>query len=151
MKITGHTKAVVEKKTGYRHIWLFDPIFRTNVDIVIGPSCGKDIEEWLKRGYNIEFNSRVGEFYGRTLSMDGGLNVCIFIREGGITDPEFLASLAHEAFHAAHMILSHRGQPNGCEDGEETHAYVIGWIVREVVAGLIEIESRTRKPKSRKK
>lgn len=132
----------VEKKTGYKRVWFWDAIFRSNVDVVAGVSTGEQISEWLKTNRGIDYPAGSSDFHGRTITVDGGLNVFIFLRTSDLACPEFHATLAHEAFHASHMILSLRGQGNHADDGEECHAYVLGWIVRETVEGLKKLRKR---------
>ena len=57
-------------------------------------------------------------------------------------DSTFCANLSHEAFHAAHMILSYRGQGNNDPDGEEVHAYFSSWIVKETLDGLKRLNKK---------
>ena len=60
------------------------------------------------------------------------MNACIFFKSFEFNSNS-CSCLAHEAFHATHMILSYRGQINRDSDGEETHAYFMSWIVRETL------------------
>ena len=117
-----------------KRIALYDPLWRANIGIVIGPSNAEMVTNWFQH-HGIEYPIRGGAFDGRTATLDAGLNIYIFLAPD-LPLAEFYATLAHEAFHAAHMILSNRGQPNEDQDGEESHAYFISWIVRSVTNAM---------------
>ncbi len=53
---------------------------------------------------------------------------------------ELLGLLAHESFHAASMLLEVCGVKLSKKGNNEAHAYLIGYIVREVVKCLDKME-----------
>jgi hypothetical protein len=129
------SQSFVDKNTGYKCIQLFDPIFCANIYIVVGVKDYKDVNKWIEDNFNLKNASKETEFSARTISIDGGMNVHMFFKAYKL-DPYFCSHLAHEAFHAAHMILSYRGQLNDDPDGEETHAYFMSWIIKEALNEL---------------
>lgn len=143
-------KCLIDINTGkpleIKTIHLWDAVFKANTYIIQGPSSGTDVTKWFKsRG--VDYESQHGEFQGRTLTLDGGLNVHIFLKDTPC-EAEYYATLAHEAYHAAHIILSFRGQLNQDQDGEEAHAYYIGWIIKEFISRNKPVKKKSQKESS---
>lgn len=125
----------MKQKNKYNQITLFDPIFCATIYVVIGVQNSKDVDEWLKQNLDVQYSSHRSQFNARTLTIDDGMSVCMFFKSFKF-DANFCANLCHEAFHAAHIILSYRGQINLDQDGEESHAYFMSWIVKETLNRL---------------
>ena len=128
-------------KNRYKCVWMFDPIFCANIYVTVGISNAEEINLWIEDNFKIKNASSDSQFNARTVTIDHGMNVCIFFKSYKF-DSTFCANLSHEAFHAAHMILSYRGQGNNDPDGEEVHAYFSSWIVKETLDGLKRLNKK---------
>lgn len=61
----------------------------------------------------------------------------VIVVKKAATGAALIGTLAHEAFHVVHSMLQERGVKLRDRDGNEAHAYLLGYLMEEMVkAGL---------------
>lgn len=125
MKLDSSTRfATYYSKSGIMH--LYDPVFRANIYILIDSKYARYRErlQWCCGvPWNGEEESDSGGKYEQ-YRIGKQVYHCIWL------NARRHCTLAHEADHAATRILLDRGIYTSSHEGDETHAYIVEFIVR---------------------
>lgn len=92
------------------------------------------LSEYLSKDEIIEFVSCMkGTFSGRTLQIPGK-GTLIYMPEEPC-DAKSFATLSHEIFHAAYLILQKIGV-TCTDDSDEAYAYLIGYLTERILTSI---------------
>lgn len=107
---------------------LKDPIFKGNFRVFVGEFA--EVERYMDER-DLDWSTCGGPKLAKTINVekDGCHEVLLWFRpEWRPTTPDNIAVLAHEAIHAAHFVLQHRGV-GAAAILDEVVNYYVEWLV----------------------
>lgn len=115
---------------------LKDPIFKGNFRLFVGEFT--EVEQYMDER-DLDRSTVGGPHLAKTLNVekDGCHEVLLWFRpDWHPNTPDHIAVLAHEALHATHFVLQHRGISDAAIL-DEVGNYYIEWLVREICARVL--------------
>ena len=108
-------------------------------DVLIGIGMsGKEFREQLEKRTTAkilesdrDYFDSIDDTSGRTLQTDNGV-VYLWLKEHPTT-PKAIATLAHEATHAIHLVFKYRGIEYDPDENDEMLAYGVQFLVRTIL------------------
>lgn len=126
------------KKSAHKNFILSWELYPFDVMVSVGETTDQVLKRIRRTSYKLTDEEveqlNMGPTHkGRTVMLRGGQTILRLTRFNG--DPDSVATLAHEAFHAVEFLFA-RIATTHRDEGEEPWAYALEWLMRNALIRL---------------
>ena len=110
-----------------------EPVFQHSVEIVVGLADDAAVLRYLIKHHDAHTEVTNAKWGGQTITVDDVPNRVFVLLNDFDLSPYSVGVLVHELFHAVHMIYDQIGLAVREDGGQESHAYLLGWLTQTVL------------------